>query len=525
MNTRHLVLAAVVALAACRGAESAPQRHTLIDSRDTYDPRSLDPALSTDVPTGRAVSYIFDGLTRFTPDAKLAPGLATNWDVSPDGKVYTFHLRRGVKFHDGTPFGASQVLHSYERVLDPETRGGRPWPLYPIAGARAFADGKAKRIRGLAAPDDSTVVITLDTALAIFPKLLAMPVAFITPDSVPADFGQHPVGTGPWRFVEWKHDDYLLLARNAEYWDGAPEADSLMARIIPEKSTAVAEFESGNVDLLYVPEAETQRWQNTDEKKGRLVSAPALRLWYVGVNTTRGPLKDARVRQALNYAVDVGAILEHIFGGRGRLAAGVIPPSLDGADTTRAPYGYDPEKAKQLLAAAGYPQGFEVELWHGTDETQARVAQSIQAYLGQVGVRVKIVQRDNNAAREAARKGETDMILKDWYADYPDAENFLYPLLHGVNRGVGGNVSFYENATFDSTVTRARKTLADSTRFRLYQSADSIAFAEAPMIFLFFYNELYAVQPWIQGFEAPVIFNGQRFTHVSIRRSETVAAH
>jgi peptide/nickel transport system substrate-binding protein/oligopeptide transport system substrate-binding protein len=369
------------------------------------------------------------------------------------------------------------------------------------------------------------VVITLDTALAIFPKLLAMPVAFITPDSVSADFGQHPVGTGPWKFVEWKHDDYLLLARNADYWDGAPEADSLMARIIPEKSTAVAEFESGNVDLLYVPEAETERWQKTDEKKARLVSAPALRLWYVGINTTRGPLKDARVRRALNYAVDVNAILEHIFGGRGRLAAGVIPPSLDGADTTRAPYGYDPEKAKELLAAAGYAQGFEVELWHGTDETQARIAQSIQAYLGQVGVRVKIVQRDNNAAREAARKGETDMILKDWYADYPDAENFLYPLLHGVNRGVGGNVSFYENTAFDSIVSRARKTSADSTRFRLYQSADSIAFADAPMIFLFFYNELYAVQPWIEGFEVPVIFNGQRFLHVSIHRNEKAAAN
>jgi peptide/nickel transport system substrate-binding protein/oligopeptide transport system substrate-binding protein len=298
-----------------------------------------------------------------------------------------------------------------------------------------------------------------------------------------------------------------------------------MARIIPEKSTAVAEFESGNVDLLYVPEAETQRWQNTDEKKARLVSAPALRLWYVGINTTRGPLKDVRVRQAINHAVDVNAILEHILGGRGRLAAGVIPPSLDGADTTRAPYTYDPAKAKQLLTAAGHPNGIDVELWHGTDETQARIAQSIQAYLGEVGIRVKIVQRDANAAREAAWKGETDMILKDWYADYPDAENFLYPLLHGANRGVGGNVSYYQSAAFDSIVTRARRTSADSTRFRLYRTADSLAFADAPMLYLFFYNELYAVQPWIQGFEVPVIFNGQRFEHVSIHRSETAAAN
>ncbi|HEY9516638.1 MAG TPA: ABC transporter substrate-binding protein [Gemmatimonadaceae bacterium] len=521
MHIRHLVLAAIFALAACRGAESAPQRHTLIDSRDTYDPRSLDPALSTDVPTGRVVSYLFDGLTRFTPDARLEPGLAERWEVSPDGKVYTFHLRHGVKFHDNTAFKAAQVVSSFERVLDPRTKGGRGWPLYPIAGARAFANGKATTIRGLSAPNDSTVRITLDTALAIFPKLLAMPVTFITPDSIPANFGQHPVGTGPWKFEQWKHDDYVLLSRNPDYWGGAPAVDSLMARIIPEKSTAVAEFESGNVDLLYVPEAETERWQLTDEKKALLVSAPALRLWYVGLNTTRGPLKDARVRQALNHAVDVGTILEHILGGRGRLAAGVIPPSLDGADTTRAPYDYNPEKAKQLLAEAGYPKGFDIELWHGTDETQSRIAQSMQAYLAAVGVRARIIQRDNASAREAARKGEVDMILKDWYADYPDAENFLYPLLHGTNRGVGGNVSFYENPAFDKVVSRARVTADDSTRFKLYRTADSLAFVDAPMVFLFFYNELYAVQPWVRGFEVPVIFNGQRFTNVSIVRSLT----
>jgi peptide/nickel transport system substrate-binding protein/oligopeptide transport system substrate-binding protein len=517
MFRRRLILLAVVALAACRGGESAPRRHTIIDSRDTYDPRSLDPALSTDVPTGRAVSYLFDGLTRFSVDAKLEPGLAERWDVTPDGKVYTFHLRRGVKFHDGAPFVARHVVRSFERVLDPRVKGGRGWPLYPIAGARDFADGKARTVRGLVALDDSTVRVTLDTALAIFPKLLAMPVASIVPDSTPANFGEHPVGTGPWRLVQWKHDDYLLFARNPDYWDGAPRADSLMARIIPEPSTAVAEFESGNVDLLYVPEAETGQWEHTDEKKALLVSAPALRLFYVALNTTRGPLKDARVRRAINYAVDVKTILDRLVGGRGRLAAGVIPPSLEGADTARAPYGYDPARAKQLLAEAGYPNGIDVELWHGTDETMGRLAQSIQGYLSAVGVRVKIMRRDNAAAREAARKGEADMSLKDWYADYPDAENFLYPLLHTANRGVGGNVSFYSNPAYDQLVSEARSTQNDARRTALYTQADSLEFADAPMLYLFFYNELYAVQPWIDGFEVPVVFNGQRFVKAGFR--------
>src|SRR5262245_57318574 len=161
------------AVVACRGGESAPQRSSLIDSRDTYDPRSLDPALSTDVPTGRAVSYLFDGLTQFTPDARLEPGLAKSWDVSSDGLTYTFHLRSGVQFHDGSPLTSRNVVRSFARVLDPAVRGGRGWPLYPIRGAREYADGKADAISGLSAPNDTTVIVKLVEPLAIFPKLLA----------------------------------------------------------------------------------------------------------------------------------------------------------------------------------------------------------------------------------------------------------------------------------------------------------------------------------------------------------------
>ena len=503
-------------MSACRGADSTPQRKTFIDSRDRYDPRSLDPALSTDVPTGRAVSYIFDGLTQFTVDAHLAPALAEKWDVSPDGRTYTFHLRPHVTFHDGRVFHAADVVYSFQRVLDPRTKGGRGWPLYPISGARAFAAGTSNTIGGLDVLDDSTLRITLDTALAIFPKLLAMPVASIVPAADTAHFAEHPIGTGPWRFVAWKHDDYVLLARNPSYWGGAPRLDSLEIRIVPEPSTSVAEFQAGNVDLLYVPEAETGRWEHTDEKSAFLVSAPALRLWYVAINTTRGPLKDPRVRQALNDAVDVRTMLQRLVGGRGTLAAGVIPPSLDGADTARRPYAYDPAKARALLAAAGYAKGFTVQLWVGQDETFQRVAQSIQAYLAAVGVRATLVQRDNSAAREAARHGDADLIIKDWYADYPDAEDFLNPLLAGANRGVGGNVSFYENPAVDQLIARSRTTADSTQRAALYRRADSIAFGDAPMIYLFFYHELYAVQPWITGFKAPAIYNGQRFLDVAI---------
>ncbi len=504
---------------ACRGGQpSATSRRTLIDARDTYDPRSLDPALSTDVPTGRAASYVFEGLTRFTADARLEPALAARWDVSPDGLTYTFHLRPGVSFQDGRPFTAADVVHSFTRALDPATHGGRAEPLLPIRGAAAFADGKAAAIAGLTAPDDSTVAITLDQPLAIFPKLLAMPVASVLAADAPANMSEHPVGTGPWKLVTWKHDDFLLFARNASYWGGAPRADSLEARIIAEPSTAVAEFEAGNVDVVEIPPDEISGWQADSARRRLLVEAPSLDLVYVAINTTRGPLRDARVRRAINLAVDTKTILAQLVHGRGRIAAGVIPHSLGGADSSRAPYLYDVARARQLLTAAGYPNGIDVELWTGATPIMMRVAEAIQAYLNGAGIHTTIVQRDAASAREAARKGETDLFLKDWYADYPDAENFLDPLLGSANAGLGGNVSFYRNPAFDALMLEARREPSEARRDALYRQADSLAFGDAPMLYLYFYDKLFAVQPWIQGFTLPVIFNGQRWTDVSFRR-------
>ncbi|HEX7938644.1 MAG TPA: ABC transporter substrate-binding protein [Gemmatimonadaceae bacterium] len=506
----------MLAFAVGCGEQPSPTRHTLVDSRDNYDPRSLDPALSTDVPTGRAVSYVFDGLTRFTPDARVEPALAVRWELLPGPTpTYQFHLRHGVKFQDGTPFVARQVIASWTRALAPSTKGGRAEPLLPILGARDFAAGKATTIRGLRAPDDSTLIVSLEQPLGIFPKLLAMPVASV----VPVKFDpNHPVGTGPWRLAEWKHDDYLLFARNESYWGGPPPAESLRARIIAEPSTTVAEFESGNVDVLLVPANDTRRWE-TSAGKAVMMSVPALQFVYIGINTTRGPLADMRVRRAINLAIDRREIVQRLISGRGRVAAGVIPPSLGGADTMRAPYAFDAAKAKQLLVEAGHPGGIDVELWVGSNPVYQRMAEAVQGYLAAANIRAKIVQRESAAAREAARNGAADMILKDWYADYPDAENFLYPLLHSANKGVGGNVSFFANADFDRLVSQARAEPEEARRNVLYRQADSIAFEQAPMVFLYFYNELYAVQPWLSGWAPPVIYSGQRWLTTSIGRS------
>jgi ABC-type transport system substrate-binding protein len=512
--------AAIVAVAsACRGGDASPARQTLVDSRSTYDPRSLDPVHAPDIPSGRLVADIFDGLTRFTPEAALEPGLAERWELAADGRTYTFHLRRHVTFQNGQPFEARHVVQSFTRALDPATHGIPLFPLFPIAGAREFNAGTASSVSGLTAPDDSTVVITLTEPLAVFPKMLAMPVASIVPDSAGPNFSEHPIGTGPWQFVEWKHDDYVKLARNAHYFAGPAKAESLEIRVIPEPSTAVAEFESGSVDLLYVPESETQSWLQTDEKKALLQSVPALKLVYAAFNTRRGALADARVRQAINYAVDRRTIVDRLLGGRGTLAAGVIPPSLAGADTSRKPYPFDPARAKALLTQSGHGSGLHFELWTSPDPPFPRLAETIQSYLATVGITITIVQRDPSALREAARNGKVDIELKDWYADYPDAENFLYPLLGGNNVGPGGNVSFYVSPGFDRLMASARGERNDAVRATEYRQADEIAFRDAPMLFMYFYNDLYAVQPWLKGFQAPVIFTGQRWQDVEISRS------
>ncbi len=500
-----LVLAALTGAPACRG-KSARAGERGLTYYESYDPRSLDPALSTDVPTGEMVTLAYDGLTQFDADGRLLPGLADRWTAGQDasGRKYVFHLRPGAKFHDGTPLTAAAVRASLLRVLSPATKGGRPWPLYPIAGAEAYAAGRVADVSGITVLGDSSVAFTLTEPLAIFPKFLAMPVASVVPAPPPGDLAQRAVGTGPWRFVAWQHDDYLLFARNPNYWGGAPAGDTLTVRIIPEPLTRAAEFEAGRLSVIEVPFGETARWRR--ERPDQLVEKPALRVVYVALNNRRGPLRDPRVRQAINRAVNVPEILATVYGGRGVLARGAIPPGLAGSDSTRRGYAYDPGAARALMVGAGYPNGIDVRLWRtGTNVELSRVAQAIQAQLAGVGVRVELVERDASSQREAARKGEADMVILDWWADYPDADNFLYPLFYSGSFGPGGNYAFYSDPGTDSLILRARRTSDDAARTALYRRIDERVYGAAPWLYLWFPTDLWARRPELQGWDLPVI--------------------
>ena len=333
-------------LAGCHPSGGGSERAQRLVYYESYDPRSLDPALSTDVPTGEMVTLLFDGLTQFDPDGRLLPALSDRWTADARAQRYQFHLRPGVTFHDGRPLVAADVQRAFLRVLNPQTRGGRVWPLLPIVGAADFADGRARDVRGIEVLGDTAVAFSLTEPLAVFPKFLAMPVAAIVPSAPPADLGQRPVGTGPWRFVEWQHDDYLRFAANSTYWDGAPQGESLTVRIVPEPLTRAAEFLAGRLSVAEIPFGETAKWER--EHSTWLKRKPALRVIYVALNNRRGPLRDPRVRRALNQAVNVPEILRTVWSSRGVIAAGSIPPALGGSDPDRKPYTYDTAAARRL---------------------------------------------------------------------------------------------------------------------------------------------------------------------------------
>ena len=263
-----------------------------------------------------------------------------------------------------------------------------------------------------------------------------------------------------------------------------PVSDSIRIRIIPEALTQAAEYEARQLSVVEIPFGESRRWET--EHGAEILRRPAIRDVYIAINTMRGPLCDVRVRRALNYAVDMPTILRTVIGGRGIQAAGALPPGILGYDSTRAPYQHDPAKARQLLAEAGYAKGFPLKLWRTAREQYSRIAQALQQQLGEVGITVEIVERDASSARAAARAGETDLFLTDWYADYPDPENFNYPLFYSGSKGAGGNYAYFQDTSLDSLILRARSTLNADEKARLAREIEKADCRRSPWIFCYF---------------------------------------
>ncbi|MBN2070869.1 MAG: ABC transporter substrate-binding protein [Candidatus Krumholzibacteriota bacterium] len=500
-------------LAACADRTRLPVIRLALQT----EPTTLDPVLAVDYSSGTLTSMIHSNLVRFDDRGKIIPALSKSWTISEDGLVYTFILGRS-GFSNGRRVTSSDVLFSFKRLLDPATASPRWWVLNPLAGAGDYHRGGVFDGSSILAPDDSTVVLILDHPVAHFLSLLSMPPAGIVCEEqvrgAGVDYGRDPCGSGPWKLSAWREGDELVLDRNLHSSEYNRDVEGVSFRIIPESMTRIAEFETGSLDILEVPRAELDIWRSAGM---RLLEKEELRVVYIGLNNCMYPFNDVRVRQALNHAIDVETIIARVLFGAAKRSCGPVPPGLKGNPRDEERYAYDPDKARDLLSSAGLEDGFTMEIWQRENPESGRILESVQGYLSRVGIDVKIVTREWGAFKEAVDKGTPDAFYLDWFADYPDRENFLTPLFHSANRGGGGNRSGYASMAVDSLLSLAVLCGDYRARNDIYRRAEKMIYDDAPWIFLWFPVRYEVVSYRLDRYEIPLIFTSRLFLETRFR--------
>lgn len=470
------------------------------------DPKSTDPALATDVRTGQLCALLYDNLVHFSSEGSIEPAVARSWEISRQQTEYTFQLRTDVLFHDGSSLTADDVKWSFERILSPATKSHRTWLFSRVLGSDAFQSGLTSAVSGFQVRNDSTFAITLKQPFAPFLGFLAMPAASILKQN------SEPVtGSGPWILEEWLHDGHLLFRRNENYFAGPPHLEQLRIRILPEALPRTAEFVTGYLDIMEVPEAEYTLWINDPEWQSRIIHNNELNIYYIGLNCERPPFSDKRMRQAVNYAVDVEKLITAVNSGKGTSAAGPIPPQLL-SGLLPDPYGYDPEKARELITAAGYNDGVRVKLWQSQSPELLAITEAVQAQLAEVGIQTDIIRNDWNMFSQAVAQGKCDMYYRSWWADYPDPENFLAPLFESeisLKRWTR-----YSSPVLDSLIVRLQTTSDPLHRNQLAMAANQILLDDAPWIFLWHSQSATIIQPGLQNWQPSVMFNSEKYTDV-----------
>ena len=505
----HHLLAGLAVFAFVTGCARRENHSPMLELALENAPNRLDPAFVVDATEGEICSLIFDGLVGFAPDGSMVPCLAKSWTVSVDGTHYQFHLDTRAMFSNGKPVHASDVVASFRRVLDPATASPRAWVLSRIRGAADFQGGKSTAIDGLTATDDSTLAIELEAPFAPFLSLLALPAARVIDTGAPG--GEVPTGSGAWQLSEWVRSDRLTLTPNPHRAHIPDGVTGIRYRIIPEPFTRIAEFESGTIDVLEIPDAEVARFRSDKKYADHVLKRPELRVFYVGINNTK--FTDVRVRRALNHAVNVPALVRVLASGEAVPAHGSVPPALPGY-RERPGYEYDPAKARALLAEAGYPDGLSLEIWQRESAEGNRVLEAVQGYLLAAGVHATLVRREWSAFKEAVNAGRVDAFFLDWIADYPEAENFLFPLFDTANQGGGGNRSRFSDPDVDRRLDATSRMIDPAQRDRAYAEIDSLVYAQAPWIYLYFPTSFHVISPHVTGYKLPSVYLANDFSAV-----------
>jgi len=458
------------------------------------NPPTLDPAFMSDVYARTVATQIFDGLVQFDALLNPIPAIADFWEASRDGRTWTFNLRRGVRFHHGREVTAHDFVYSFTRLLDAK----KPGPLTVFL----------RRIQELKAVDRNTLQIVLDGPFAPLLAVLGMANAAVVPreevEGQEDQFSRSPVGTGPFKFLRWEQDKEIVLEANDRYHEDRPFLDRVIFRVGGTFEGMFAEFLQGRLEETLIPSGRTDEVRTDPRyRQYQRFRKPTLSVLYIGFNTQLKPFDDVRVRQAFNYAVNKERIVREITRKGSIPASVVLPPGMPGHDPDLKKYYYDPDKARQLLAEAGYPDGAGfpvVQLWDASraEATRAELA-AYQEYLAKIGVKVEIhSETDWPTYVSLLNAGKLPMFRLSWTAVIPDPDDFLSRQLHSSG---ANNRAFYRNTQVDQLLDRARKELDYKHRIALYREAEHILKEDAPWITQHYnvFERLY--QPYVNGVE------------------------
>ncbi len=455
------------------------------------DSVGLDPAFEEDGESFKVCDNIYDTLVQYKDGStEIEPGLATRWESSKDGLTWTFYLRKGVNFHDGTPFNAEAVLFSlnrqHEKTHDFNKEGGSY--IYWVA------TGLADIVDEITAIDEFTVQIKLNTSYAPFIYTIAItPFSIVSPTAVKKyknqseTFANNPVGTGPFKFVQWDRGDKIVLEANKNYWGGRPKLDRVVFRSIPDNAVRLIEMQRGSLHVMEFPNPDDLQ-QIKDDDELTLLTQPGMNIGYLAMNLDKTPLNNQKVRLAINHAINKKTIIEHLYQGLGIPAKNPIPPTLWSYDDSIQDYPYDPKLAKKLLTEAGYPDGFSTTLWalpvpRPYIPDGRALAEVIQSELRNIGIDAKILTYDWGTYLEKTKNGEHDLAMLGWSADLGDPDNFLYVLLSKTSaEKPAANIAFYRSEEMQSVLEKARAITDKDKRTSLYKDAQRIFHKDVPWV-------------------------------------------
>ena len=457
------------------------------------DPDSLDPQNTQSNPGEQVNRMMYDNLVRFSTKMQLEPALAESWTSSKDGLTWTFKLRKGVRFHDGTAFDAKAVKYFCDRVLGDE----KPFK----------ASLYTPFVQGAQVVDDSTVRVTLKQPFAAFLFRLAHSAGGIVSPTAHQKWGKdltlHPVGTGPFKFVEWVKGDRVVLERNDGYWGGRPLLDRVTVKTVKEDSARVLMLESGDTDLiLNIPPEDIPRLRK--DARFAVESIATARALYIMINLKKKPFDDVRVRQALNYAVNRDAIVKELFQNNAQVIASHVSPLQNGYAQLSG-YAYDPKKAKELLAQAGHPT-LKVKLWSpkGRFVKDYELAQAVQQDLAAVGVEATLSTMEWGAylaaTKAPAEQTPRELFLLGWSPSTGEARWGTFPILHSSQLAPkGDNRGFFVSRGLDDAIDKATLATTDQARLGALREAQQIAIKEAPYIFLISPNMIVGTSKKVHG--------------------------